>query len=185
MGKEVFRILKSSYERNGRIIESTQTGKELDMPTSIYDVLSTGKYLKNGSIIDRIGTIQAAIAGVTDSFNIVDEYSMMNKSILKTFSAIPANGIDAASAFENRYFASVQEYEQFHIIDMERDIKSNDKSIHAYLTTLQGRFRVQCQKDIILNVKRNNISYWIEDYDYVVIEGDKFVLPKGKIIEIL
>ena len=135
-------------------------------------------------MLEKISTIQIALAGVTDSLNEVDTYSFLNRSVLKTFDLKPSGTID--DEIED-YLHSVKEYEKYHTIYMDRDKEGNDNSIHAYIETPKnGLLRSTFDKDLRLNAKRNNIKYWIDDYKISSgSSGGKFVRPLGHPIEIM
>ena len=182
MVQRVFKVNKSTTSSNGWEIEFD--GKILQLPDNIYDELE-GKYLDPDEILEKIDTMQIAVAGVTDSLNIVDLYSMLNRSVLKTF-GLKSNLGTIDDEIDN-YLESIADYEKYHTIYMDRDIDGNDGSIHAYLETPKsGKLRVMFDKASRLNAKRNNIKYWIDDYNISTgSAGGEFVRPVGKPIEIM
>ncbi|MBQ8218207.1 MAG: hypothetical protein IJZ79_02785 [Bacilli bacterium] len=184
MVQRIFKVRHSSTSNNGWEIEDQSTGTVLDLPAICLQDLDLGKYLDAQEMLDRIDTMQIALAGVTDSLNIVDEYSLNRRSVLKTFSLKQSNTIDDTI---DEYLESVKEYEKYHTIYMDRDKDGNDNSIHAYLVTPKdGILRCTFDKSIRLNAKRNNIKYWTDDYKIDAgANGGKFVRPIGTPIEIM
>ena len=183
MVQRIFKATKSSTSSNGWEIEDQSTGEVLDLPNSCYEDLK-GKYLSSDEMLNRIDTLQIALAGVTDSLRVVDQYSLSERSVLKTFGIRTNNQIDDEI---DEYLTSVKEYELYHTIEMDRDIAGKDDTIHAYIETPKdGRLRCTFDKSIRLDAKRNNIKYWTEDYNIASgSKGGKFVRPIGTPIEIL
>ena len=187
MVQRIFKVISSSTSATGWEIEDQASGTVLDLPESVKEVLTEGaKYLKDADfILDRIETMQIALAGVTDSLNIVDQYSLEHRSVLKTFGLKNNGTIDDEIDF---YLESIKEYENFHTLRMDRDVPGDDTLIHAYVETPKdGRIRSRfSNKDgIRLDSRRNNITYWLNDYKVVAgSAGGKSIIPIGDPIEI-
>ena len=185
MVQRIFKLIKDSSSVTGWEIEDESSGKVLDLPSIVKEDLK-GKYLDSDAMLDRISTLQIALAGVTDSLNIVDAYSLDRRSVVKTFGLKPNGTIDDTIDF---YIESVQEYEAYHTLRMDRDVPGDDESIHAYIETPKdGRVRSTfSRKDgIRLDAKRNNIDYWVNDYKVDAGKsGGKFIRPVGTPEEIL
>ena len=184
MVQRIFKVSKSSTSPNGWEIEDQSSGEILDLPDVCYEELSLGKYIDVEDMLDKIDTMQIALAGVTDSLRMVDEYSFRNRSVLKTFGLKKNGTIDDEI---DRFLESVKDYEQYHTIEMGRDKSGDDESIHAYLETPKnGRLRCTFDKSVRLNAKRNNIKYWVDDYNLSEgSSGGKFIRPIGEPIEIM
>lgn len=184
MVQKIFKVQRSQTSPTGWEIEDSSSGKVLDLPEVCMEDLDTGKYIKNSQMLEMIETAQIALAGVTDSLNIVDDYSFRHRSVLKTF-GIKKNGTvdDTIDGF----LENVQEYESYHTIYMDRDKAGDDGSIHAYLQTPKdGILRCVFDKSVRLDAKRNNIKYWIDDYKIDAgSAGGKFVRPIGTPEEIM
>lgn len=187
MVQRIFKVASSSTSATGWEIEDQASGTVLDLPKSVKEVLTEGaKYLKDANfILGRIDTMQIALAGVTDSLNVVDQYSLEHRSVLKTF-GLKSNGtIDDEIDF---YLDSITEYEKFHTFIMDRDVPGDDTSIHAYIETPKdGRIRSRFSNTdgIRLDSRRNNITYWIDDYKVISgSAGGKSIIPVGDPIEI-
>lgn len=183
MVQRIFKVRKSSTSTTGYEIEDQTSGQVLDLPEICLDDIDTGKYLDSNQMLEKIDTMQIALAGVTDSLNMVDEYSFRHRSVLKTFGIKSSGTIDDTI---DGYLETVKEYESYHTIYMDRDVSGNDNSIHAYINTPRdGRLRCTFDKSIRVNAKRNNIKYWIDDYKIDAgSAGGKFVRPIGLPIEI-
>lgn len=179
MVQRIFKVSKSINSTTGWEIEDISTGIILNLPEIVYEDLDEGRFYSADEMLEKIDTLQIALAGVTDSLNIVDEYSLRNRSVLKTFGLKKNDTIDDTIDF---YIESVKQYESFHTIEMDRDKAGNDNSIHAYINTPHdGRLRCQFDKSIRLNAKRNNIKYWINDYKIDSgSNGGKFVRLIGQ-----
>ena len=184
MVQKIFKVSRSFSYATGWEIEDTASGKVLALPEICLEDLDTGKYINASEILEKIDTIQIALAGVTDSLNVVDEYSLKRRSVIKTFSLKPNNTIDDTI---NKYIESIKEYESYHTIYMDRDVDGNDNTIHAYIETPNdGKLRCTFDKAIRLEAKRNNIKYWVDDYKIDAgSNGGKFVRPSGTPIEIM
>lgn len=182
MVQRIFTVERSIDSANGWAINYDDN--ILDLPNNIYNELN-GKYMKADDMLELIDTMQIAVAGITDSFRIVDEYSMLNRSVLKTFCLMSDLGTIDDEIDE--YLESVKDYEKYHTIEMGRDIDGNDDSIHAYIETPKnGRLRATFDRSIRLNAKRNNIKYWLDDYDIAAgSAGGEYVRPVTKPIEIM
>lgn len=163
MVQKIFKVEQDNSLMNGWSIIDEETGISLELPSCIYDELK-GKYLNADEMLERINTMQIALAGVTDSLRVVDVMSLDRRSVLKTF-GIKSNGtIDDEIDW---YLESTAAYEKYHTIFMDRDTKGNDSTIHAYIETPKnGRLRCQFKDDkaFRLNAKRNNIKFWIDNY---------------------
>ena len=187
MVQRIFKVIPSSTSATGWEIVDKAIGTILYLPESVKEVLTEGaKYLKDANfILDRIETMQIALAGVTDSLHIVDQYSLDHRSVLKSFRLKNNGTIDDEIDF---YIESIKEYENLHTFRMDRDVPSDDTSIHAYIETPKdGRIRSRfSNKDKIrLDSRRNNITYWLNDYKVVAgSAGGKSIIPIGDPIEI-
>lgn len=184
MVQRIFKVQRSQTSLSGWEIEDSSSGKVLDLPDVCMEDLDAGKYMKNSQMLEMIETVQIALAGVTDSLNITDDYSFRHRSVLKTFKLKKNETIDDTI---DGFLENVQEYESYHTIYMDRDKAGDDKSIHAYIQTPKdGILRSTFDKASRLNAKRNNIKYWIDDYK---IEsgsaGGKYVRPIGTPEEIM
>ena len=183
MVQRIFKIRKSSTAQSGWEIEDQSSGKVLDLPSICLDDLD-GKYLSADDMIEKIDTIQIALAGVTDSLNVVDARYLDRNSVLKTFGLKKNGTIDDEI---DGFLESVKDYEKYHTIYMDRDKAGDDTSIHAYLNTPKdGVLRCTFDKSIRLEAKRNNVKFWVEDYKIDAgSAGGKFVRPIGTPIEII
>ena len=183
MVQRIFKVRTSTTSSTGYEIEDTASGTVLDLPEVCIEDLDTGKYLNADQMISKIDTMQIALAGVTDSLNMVDEYSFRQRSVLKTFGIAKNGTIDDEI---DGFIETVKDYEMYHTIEMGRDTAGDDNTIHAYLyTPKDGRLRCVFDKSIRLNAKRNNIKYWVDDYKIDSgSNGGKFVRPIGQPIEI-
>lgn len=184
MVQKIFKVMRSSTAPCGWEIEDQSTGEVLDLPEVCYEDLDLGKYISASEMLERIETMQIALAGVTDSLSMVDEYSYRHRSVLKTFSLKKSDTIDDTI---DTYLESVKDYEALHTIFMDRDVDGNDGTIHAYLyTPKDGKLRCTFDKSVRLNAKRNNIKYWVDDYKIDAgANGGKFVRPVGTPEEIM
>lgn len=184
MVQRIFKVRRDGDSPNGWKIEDTSSGTELNLPEIVYDDLDTGKYLNAEEILEKIDTMQIALAGVTDSLRVVEPRYLDRNSVLKTFGLKSTNTIDDSI---EEYIESVRDYEKYHTIEMGRDVAGNDNSIHAYIETPKdGRLRCQFDKSVRLDAKRNNIKYWIDDYSIASgSSGGKFVRLKGDPVEIV
>ena len=172
-------------------IEDQSLGKVLDLPEKVKDDLK-GKYLSEIEMLKKISRITIALAGVTDSLNVVDENSLKSRSVLKAIKLNKSGTIDdtideIVSTDEDSPESIVKQYEKYHTLKMDRDVPGNDDTIHAYIQTPNdGKLRSTFSKKdgIRLDSRRNNITYWLEDYR---IEsgsaGGKFIRPIGTPIE--
>lgn len=184
MVQRIFKVQKSASSVTGWELEDQSTGEILDLPEVIIEDLNLGKYVSASEMLAKIDTMQIALAGVTDSLNMVDEYSFRHRSVLKTFSLKSSGTIDDSI---DGFLTSVAEYEELHTIFMDRDVDGNDGSIHAYIyTPRDGKLRCTFDKSIRVNAKRNNIKYWVDDYKIDAgSNGGKYVRPSGTPIEIM
>lgn len=184
MVQKIFKIFRSFDSNTGWSIEDMSSGTILDLPEICIEDLNAGKYTNAEELLERIETMQIALAGVTDSLNVTDEYSLDRRSVLKTFTLKKNGTIDDTI---DDYIESVAQYESYHTIYMDRDVSGNDNSIHAYIETPKdGRLRCTFDKAIRLNAKRNNIKYWIDDYKLDAgSNGGKYVRPIGVPFEIM
>lgn len=183
MVQRIFKVRRSSESMTGWQIEDQMSGQVLDLPEVCCEDLK-GKYMAAEDMLAKIDTMQIALAGVTDSLNMVDEYSFQHRSVLKTFGLQNQGTIDDTI---DDYLTSVAEYEKYHTIYMDRDKAGDDSSIHAYLETPKnGRLRCVFDKSVRVNAKRNNIKYWIDDYKIDAGSNDgQFVRPLGQPVEIM
>lgn len=184
MVQRIFKVNKSVTSSTGWEIEDQTSNIILDLPEIVYEDLNIGKYIKADDLLAKIDTMQIALAGVTDSLNIVDDYSLKRRSVIKTFSLKANSTIDDTI---DEYITSVNMYESYHTIYMDRDTAGNDNTIHAYIDTPKhGKLRCMFDKSARLNAKRNNIKYWIEDYKIDSgSNGGLFVRLLGHPVEIL
>ena len=186
MVQRIFKVAKSTTSQNGWEIEDTASGIVLNMPECIYEEMK-GKYMKSDAMLELVDTLQIALAGVTDSLNLVSgqEISFENRSVLKTIRLRSNLGtIDDEIDVD---LESVADYEKYHTIEMGRDVAGNDGTIHAYIETPKnGKVRAQFDKSVRLEAKRNNIKYWINDYKIATgTAGGVFIRPIGQPIEII
>lgn len=185
MVQRIFKVAQDSSAATGWSITDTSTGTVLELPEVVFEELDKGKYIKANELLSKIETVQIALAGVTDSLRMVDEYSFRHRSVIKTFGLKKqGNSIDDSIDF---FLESVKDYEKYHTIEMDRDKMGDDTSIHAYLETPKdGRLRCTFDRSTRLNAKRNNIKYWVEDYNLGEgSNGGKFIRPIGDPIEIM
>ena len=185
MVQRIFKVAQDSSAATGWSITDTSTGTVLELPEVVFEELDKGKYIKANELLSKIETVQIALAGVTDSLRMVDEYSFRHRSVIKTFGLKKqGNSIDDSIDF---FLESVKDYEKYHTIEMDRDKLGDDTSIHAYLETPKdGRLRCTFDRSTRLNAKRNNIKYWVEDYNLCEgSNGGKFIRPIGDPIEIM
>ena len=149
----------------------TANGDFMPCPECIINEALKGKYIRADRFIDC--QLIIALAGVTNSLRMVDQSAFDRNSVLKKIYNMPADIDSAPDEYE-----SVQDYEKYHTIKVERDIKGDDNSLHAYITTSQGKLRVRFPNDIRLDAKRNNRSYWVENYKIQESSaGGKHVIP--------
>lgn len=185
MVQRIFELRPSATSATGYEIVDTGSGKVLDLPEICVEDLD-GKYIKSADMLKKIKTMQIALAGVSDSLNMIsgDEISYQRRSVLKTFMLHSSGTIDDTITDP---IESVKEYETYHTIEMGRDVQGNDGTIHAYLMTpTEGKLRCQFDKSVRLHAKRNNIKYWIDDYKIQAgSKGGMYVIPIGQPVEIL
>lgn len=191
MVQKIFKISRSNTAQSGFEIITDSIDNPMDFPIVCLNDLE-GKYLSAEEMIDKIDTIQIALAGVTDSLNIVDNYSYEHRSVIKSIILKKDGTINDTidiikSNSESEPESIIKNYEKYHTIVMDRDTEGNDNTIHAYIETPNdGRLRCTFDKSIRLNAKRNNIKYWIDDYKIDAgSAGGKFVRPIGLPIEIM
>ena len=185
MVQRIFKVAQDSSSATGWTITDTSTDIVLELPEVVFEELDNGKYVDADELLGKIETVQIALAGVTDSLRMVDEYSFRHRSVMKTFGLKKqGNSIDDSIDF---FLESVKDYEKYHTIEMDRDKMGDDTSIHAYLETPKdGRLRCTFDRSTRLNAKRNNIKYWVEDYNLGEgSNGGKFIRPIGDPIEIM
>ena len=185
MVQRIFKVAQDSSSATGWTITDTSTDIVLELPEVVFEELDNGKYVDADELLGKIETVQIALAGVTDSLRMVDEYSFRHRSVMKTFGLKKqGNSIDDSIDF---FLESVTDYEKYHTIEMGRDKPGDDTSIHAYLETPKdGRLRCTFDKSVRLNAKRNNIKYWVEDYKLSEgSNGGKFIRPIGDPVEIM
>ena len=185
MVQRIFKLIKNSASTTGWDIEDQSSGEVLELPSICYEDLK-GKYMTSDAMIERISTIQIALAGVTDSLRVVDSYSLDRRSVVKTFGLIPNGTIDDTI---DGFIDSVATYEKYHTLKMDRDVQGDDNTIHAYIETPKDgrvRSRFSKQNGIRLDSKSNNINYWLNDYKVITgSAGGKSISPIGDPIEIL
>lgn len=183
MVKDEFTV---SRDGTGWTITANTSGKSLQLPSCIYEKLN-GKYITADEFLDKIETLVIALAGVTNSLNTTDAYSLDRRSVLCEIRL--RSGLNSADDFIVQTMTSVEDYEKYHTIFMGRDKKGDDNSIHAYLfVPIYGELRCRFNNSdgFRLNAKRNNITYWIDDYKIEEgTNGGKYVIPKGTPIEIM
>ena len=185
MVQRIFKVAQDSSSATGWTITDTSTDTVLELPEVVFEELDKGKYVDADELLGKIETVQIALAGVTDSLRMVDEYSFRHRSVMKTFGLKKqGNSIDDSIDF---FLESVTDYEKYHTIEMGRDKPGDHTSIHAYLETPKdGRLRCTFDKSVRLNAKRNNIKYWVEDYKLSEgSNGGKFIRPIGDPVEIM
>lgn len=186
MVQKIFKVNESVMSDNGWCIEDTESGIILNMPECIYEEMN-GKYIKANDMLQLVDTLQIALAGVTNSLNIVTNHavSFERRSVLKSIRL--KTNLDTIDDEINHDLESVNEYEKYHTIYMDRDTADNDKTIHAYIETPNnGRVRSQFDKDIRVEAKRNNIKYWVEDYIIATgSAGGVYIKPITPIVEIV
>jgi hypothetical protein len=185
MVQRIFKVAQDSSAATGWSITDTYTGTVLELPEVVFEELDKGKYVDADEMLGKIETVQIALAGVTDSLRMVDEYSFRHRSVMKTFGLKKqGNSIDDSIDF---FLESVTDYEKYHTIEMGRDKPGDDTSIHAYIETPKdGKLRCTFDKSVRLNAKRNNIKYWVEDYKLSEgSNGGKFIRPIGDPVEIM
>ena len=182
MVQKIFKISASIDSPTGYVLEETNSGTVLALPSCILEELK-GKYLTAEQMIEKIDTICIALSGVTDSLRIVEPYSFERRSVLKSFGLRKDGTIDDEI---DDFLPSVKEYEKFHTIEMGRDVQGDDSTIHAYLQTPKnGTLRCQFDRGVRVFAKRNNIKYWIDDYTIDSgSQGGEFVRPIGDPVEI-
>lgn len=166
-------------------MEEIETSTILEMPSIIYDELK-GKYMSADEMLEIIDTMQVVLAGCTTSLTLITEheYSYDRRSVLKTFKLKSLGTIDDEIDW---FLESVAEYEKYHTIYMDRDVQGDDTTIHAYIETPKDSLlRSRFDKDIRIEAKRNNIKYWISNYQIDCgSKGGKFVTPITTPVEIM
>lgn len=186
MVAETFNIYKDSSSNTGWTIESISDPTiTFDMPENVYNSFD-GKYISADELLEKIKTIRIALAGVTDSLNIVNREALIHNSVTKTFTIKDGicnvdDMLDFVITVDNADDGNgiaAMEYEKWHIIKMERDVLGDDDTIHAYVTTPKdGKLRCRFSKDVRLDAKRNNIKYWADDYKIQTgTNGGKYVI---------
>lgn len=151
------------------------------------------KYIKTDDVLKKISAVKLALASVTNSLNIKKENYLDHNSTIQSFSLVDDSGtiddeIDSyIEASEEDQMLAIRTYESFHIVKMDSDESGDDNSIHAYIyTPKDGRFRCVFDKSIILDARRNNIIFWVDDYKITSGSNDgKFVRIIGQPIEIV
>lgn len=182
MIQKIFTIKKDALSSTGYYIIVQGDVYSLEMLDCIIERLE-GTFISAANIIDMIDTIQLDLAGINDSFVMLDEYSFRHRSILKTFKLKPNGTIDDTI---DGFLENIQQYESYHIIEMDRDTTNDDSTIHAYIHTPKyGRMLSEFDKNLMLNAKQNNIKYWVEDYFICTDSNNRYAQPKDKPIEIL
>ena len=154
MVQRIFKVQRSQTSQNGWEIEDTSSGTILDLPDVVLEDLDEGaKYVKNVQMLEKIDTMQIALAGVTDSLRIVDDYSFRNRSVLKTFGLKKNDTIDDTI---DGFLESVKEYESYHTIYMDRDKAGDDGSIQKAIEAKFGPMKTKA----------------VNCMDYVIKEGE-------------
>lgn len=174
-------VRKSSTSRTGYEIEDNKSGVVLDMPSiCIEDFDLGGKVVRFADMYKKMSTIRIALAGVTNSLNVIDYNYFDRNSVFKSFGLAPSGTIDDSI---DGYLENAAQYEAFHTIYMDRDVSGNDNSIHAYIyTPTDGPLRCKFDKAIRLEAKRNNVTYWVDDYKLSSgSNGGKYVIPDNPI----
>lgn len=186
MVQRIFKVNNSITSQNGWDIEDTMSGVVLDMPECIYEEMK-GKYITSDEMLNKVDTLLIALAGVTDSLNPVigQEISFERRSVLKSIRL--KDNLSTIDDTIDKDLESVTEYEKYHTIYMDRDIQDNDNSIHAYIETPNnGIVRSQFDKSVRLEAKRNNIKYWVDDYEIATDSAGKvFIRPISQPVEII
>jgi hypothetical protein len=175
--------IKTNVDSRGEVV--------LDLPTSVKECLN-GKYIKADDMLKKISTIKIALAGVTNSLNIEKANYLDNNSAIQSFGLATSGTIDDEidgyiEASEEDQMLAIRTYESFHTVKMDRDKSGDDNSIHAYLyTPKDGRLRCVFDKSIRLDARRNNVSFWVDNYRIDSgSSGGKFVRIIGQPIEIM
>lgn len=166
MVQKIFNVVAADVENGYMLVDKINPNKFLPIPTVVMEDL-TGKYMAAQDILAKIDTIQIALAGVTDSLNIVDNVSLMRRSVVKTFALKPSDTID--DEIEG-YIESIDQYEQYHTIRMIRDENRNIKAVITHPT--RGDMPVKFDESLMLNARRNNIKYWVNDYKVEMVAED-------------
>ena len=164
----IFKVVRSDESPNGWGIQLTETDEIMNLPEKCYEDLA-GKYLSSEDILEKVATVSIALAGITDSYNMVDPYSYDRRSVIKTIKLIGGTGtIDdlLTEPIEVDEYKKIYDYEKYHTVIMGRDVAGDDTS------------RV--------DAKRNNIKYWIDNYQIDEgTNGGKYVRPLTDPIEIM
>lgn len=182
MVQKIFKVQRSDMYNTGWGLVYYEN--IIPLPECIYEELN-GKYMSADDILDMIDTIQIALAGITDSLNIVEMYSFCHRSVLKTF-ALKDNLGTIDDEFDD-FYTSIYDYEKYHIIEMDREIDHDDNSVYAYIYTYtDGRIKCSFDTSIRLYAKRNNIKYWVDDYTISTNDnGETYAIPSSTPIEIM
>lgn len=161
---------------------------EIEVPKDFIRQL-TGEYVYGEDMLNRIDTITAALSGITNSGTIMDQYSYDYRSVLRKFTVKPLEdrSIDARIHGD---FDNVQHYEGFHVIKTYR-IGKGDNGLVQRIFCPEGSLGYcdanQFKNEFGIDAKeahRNNIHYWIDDYN-VSIKNNKYVIaPESAPIEI-
>lgn len=185
----IFKVVRSDESPNGWGIQLTETDEIMNLPEKCYEDLA-GKYLSSEDILEKVETVSIALAGITDSYNMVDPYSYDRRSVIKTIKLIGGTGtIDdlLTEPIEVDEYKKIYDYEKYHTVIMGRDVAGDDTSIHAYIETPNaGKLRCVFSRGVRVDAKRNNIKYWIDDYQIDEgTNGGKYVRPLTDPIEIM
>lgn len=164
------------------IVDENNKNKVLKCPECIltgFDSLQ-GKYVNADTFINS--KLVIALAGVTNHLNKVDEDAFNRNSVLKYI--IPTQEILDKTPGLNKIY-SVREYEKYHTIKMDRAVKNDDSSIYAYIDTMEGKIKCEfpTTDDIRLDAKRNNRSYWVDNYIITENNDTKLIKVKSELIE--
>lgn len=176
MVDKVFKVSKSTTSWTGWELIDTDEDVIIEFPECCFNELQ-GRYLSPNGMLERLDTIRIALAGVSNSMNIVDPVYLHKNSVIK-YLGIKKGLSDVDDSFEQMP-ESVSEYEKYHTIKMGRDTQGDDSTIHAYIVTPNdGKLRCIFDKSVRQFAKRNNIPYWVEDYKIEEgTNGGKFVRP--------
>lgn len=184
MVDRIFEVIEDNSSSTGFLIKETVTDKVLELPSICIEEFDLGaKHVRFCDMYKKMSTVRIALAGVTDSLNIVNQTYFDRNSVFKSYGLKKSNTIDDEI---DGYLTSAKDYEVYHTIEMGRDKSGDDNSIHAYLyTPKDGRLRCKFDKNVRLEAKRNNVTFWVDDYKIVSgSNGGKFVQLIGQYEEI-
>ncbi len=167
MVQKEFKLVKDAGE-----YKLEYAGEFYPCPKCLEDDLK-GRYVTIERFVDS--NLVIALAGVTDSLRMVDQDAFDRNSVLKEIRNVPEakGGIAGVDSYDD-----VRDFEKYHIVRVERDIKGDDDSLHAYMETAEGKMRVRFPNDARLDAKRNNRYFWVENYKIQDgTAGGKHVIP--------